>query len=228
MLSSSLLLLHALVSDLAAGTGKVTRLLLNLVSLENIVAVEPLDGMRKQFIRSTPGVKVLAGTAERIPLEDSSVDVVIVGDAFHWFGVEAVSEIARVLKPGGRLCAQWNDPDAVNGPLFMKNLFHKVVGSRKPAATPTYWSGKWRAGIEASSQFSPIRTTRVSHTVTMSPRQVENFVLSLSWIAHLGEDERERVKAEIGRELEADPYSAGKTSFTVPYNTDIHYTTLAK
>ena len=44
------------------------------------------------------GIRVLAGTAERMPLPDGSADAVFVGDAFHWFdGDAAVSELARVV-----------------------------------------------------------------------------------------------------------------------------------
>src|SRR6266540_3981357 len=87
---------HAL--DLAAGTGKLTEGLLAL-GLE-VTAVEPDKDMRAELARRLPGVLTLDGTAERIPLADSSVDAVLVGHAFHWFDkVAALTEIARVLRP---------------------------------------------------------------------------------------------------------------------------------
>ena len=59
-------------------------------------------------MRELPDVAVLAGTAEQIPLPDGSVDVVLVGQAFHWFDpAEAPKEIVRV-RPGGGLVAIWN------------------------------------------------------------------------------------------------------------------------
>jgi SAM-dependent methyltransferase len=98
------------VLDLAAGTGKLTRQLLGLGC--DVVAVEPLANMREQFELAVPGVPVLDGTAEAIPLAASSVDCVLVGQAFHWFdGPAAMAEISRVLRPGGGLGMIWNGDD---------------------------------------------------------------------------------------------------------------------
>jgi len=92
------------VLDLGAGTGKLTRVLLE--HFERVTAVEPLDGMRALIPREA---RVLAGTAEAIPLEDSSLDGVFCGESFHWFDwPRALSEIARVLRPGGALTMLWN------------------------------------------------------------------------------------------------------------------------
>jgi len=65
------------VLDLAAGTGKWTRLLLPL-GIGQLVAVEPSPGMRREFQQLYPGVVVLDGSATAIPLPDASVDVVFV------------------------------------------------------------------------------------------------------------------------------------------------------
>src|SRR5689334_20923777 len=66
------------VLDLGAGTGKLTRVVLDL-GLE-AVAVEPDDAMRALIPAESH-----AGTAEEIPLPDASVDAIVVGQAFHWF-----------------------------------------------------------------------------------------------------------------------------------------------
>jgi len=98
------------VLDLAAGTGKLTRSLLGLGA--ELVAVEPVAGMREQLRRAVPGVDVRDGTAEQIPLDDASVDAVLVAQAFHWFDVPAAAaEIHRVLVPGGGLAVIRNEWD---------------------------------------------------------------------------------------------------------------------
>jgi SAM-dependent methyltransferase len=98
------------VLDLAAGTGKLTQGLLRTGA--EIVAVEPDRAMLAELHRLLPDVRALAGTAERIPLGDGSVDAVVVGQAIHWFDPErAFEEIARVLAPGGVLAGLWNHED---------------------------------------------------------------------------------------------------------------------
>lgn len=96
------------VLDLAAGSGTLTRALAG--RFRDVVAVEPDDAMRAVLARRSPGVEVLAGTAERIPRPDGSADAVFVGDAFHWFdGRAAVAELARVLRPRGGVVLLWNN-----------------------------------------------------------------------------------------------------------------------
>lgn len=98
------------VLDLAAGTGKLTEGLLDLGV--DVTAVEPDEGMLAELRRRHPGVPGHLGTAEAIPLADGSVDAVLVGQAFHWFDLDvALTEIARVLRPGGVVAGLWNTTD---------------------------------------------------------------------------------------------------------------------
>ena len=90
------------VLDLAAGTGKLTRLLIPLGA--TLVAIEPVAGMRRILQTLHPQLDVRDGTAEAIPLDDGSLDAVTCAQAFHWFdGPKALAEIRRVLRPGGGL-----------------------------------------------------------------------------------------------------------------------------
>jgi SAM-dependent methyltransferase len=92
------------VLDLGAGTGKLTSVLLDL-GLE-VVAVEPDEEMRALI---DPRADVRAGAAEDVPVEDSAVDAVVVGQAWHWFDAQrATAEVGRVLRPGGTLGLMWN------------------------------------------------------------------------------------------------------------------------
>lgn len=98
------------VLDLGAGTGKLTRALAAR-GLETI-AVEPLAEMRTNLAWAAPEARILDGTAEAIPLEDDSVDLITVAQAWHWVDPErATAEAARVLRPGGTLALIWNKRD---------------------------------------------------------------------------------------------------------------------
>ena len=99
------------VLDLGAGTGKLTSVLLDLGL--DVVAVEPDEAMRAHV---DPRARVLAGTAEGVPLPDGDVDAVVVGQAWHWFDQDAAwAEVQRVTRPGGRLGLLWNLLDDSDG-----------------------------------------------------------------------------------------------------------------
>ena len=98
------------VVDLGAGTGLLSRALQAVVP--RVVAVEPDERMRAVLAQRSPGVRVLAGWGEQMPLPDGCADAVFVSTAWHWLDPgRAVPEIARVLRPGGRLGVVWTSRD---------------------------------------------------------------------------------------------------------------------
>jgi ubiquinone/menaquinone biosynthesis C-methylase UbiE len=65
--------------------------------------------MRLTHVKVQHKVDIRAGTATEIPVPDGVADAIIVAQAFHWFSTdEALTEFARVLKPGGSLGLIWN------------------------------------------------------------------------------------------------------------------------
>lgn len=98
----------ATVLELGAGTGKLTRTLVELG--HDVHATDPDAAMLAVLRRHLPDVPTSESGAEEIPLPDRSVDAVVVGQAFHWFDHErALPEIARVLRPGGHVALAWNN-----------------------------------------------------------------------------------------------------------------------
>ena len=88
----------ARVADVAAGTGKLTRLLTPQGGA--LVGIEPVAGMRSTFVAMCPGVPLVAATAEQLPLAGSALDAITVAQAFHWFDAPAaLGEFARCCAP---------------------------------------------------------------------------------------------------------------------------------
>jgi ubiquinone/menaquinone biosynthesis C-methylase UbiE len=115
------------ILDLAAGTGKLTEALVALRA--DLLAVEPDPQMLAELNRRLPHVQSAQGRAEQIPASDHGFDAVVVGDAFHWFDqTVALTEIARVLRPGGVVAALWNFDD-VRVP-WVAGLAESAVQSR--------------------------------------------------------------------------------------------------
>jgi SAM-dependent methyltransferase len=180
------------VLDLAAGTGKLTR------SLETrgyrLVAVEPLPGMRSQLVQDLPGVRVLDGTAEHIPLSDGSLDAVLVGQAFHWFEPDAaLDEIARVLRPGGWLVLLWNlwdlaDPtqaalDRIVAPL--------ATGRIRILTTGSHPYGEWSGALAADARFEKAEQARFTHQVELDAVETSERVASASQVQSAPAAERD-------------------------------------
>ncbi|MGW4467067.1 class I SAM-dependent methyltransferase [Micromonospora sp. NPDC004704] len=127
------------VLDLGAGTGKLTATLVALGV--DVIAVEPDPAMLAELRRAQPAVRALSGSAEAIPLPDSSVDAVLAGNALHWFDMAVAGpEISRVLVPGGILAGLWNVMD--NRVDWVAGL-DRVSGSA--AIGPRDTLGNWRA-----------------------------------------------------------------------------------
>lgn len=107
------------VADVGSGTGIFAD---QLACAEPIVyAIEPNAEMRAEAEANYGGLdgfESLNGTAENIPLPDSSVDLVTAAQAFHWFDVEKCrTEFRRVLKPQGWVALIWNVRDVGKTPF---------------------------------------------------------------------------------------------------------------
>lgn len=194
------------VLDLAAGSGKLTRRLLD--HGVEVTAVEPVAEMRAAL---PVEARVVDGTAEAIPLGDRSVDLVTVGQAFHWFdGDAALAEIHRVLRPAGRLALLWNrrvDDDPVNRAL------DAIVDPHR-SGVPTHRYDAWRAVFERTTLFGPLEEQIFPNEQVLDGEGLADRVGSISFIAALPEERRARVLGAV-RELASDG------PVTVPYRTEL-------
>lgn len=102
------------VVDVGAGTGIATARL--HARGADVIAVEPGDGMAAEFRRALPGVPVVRGSGNALPLTGHCADLLTYAQAWHWTDpARAVPEAVRVLRPGGVLALWWNT-DALDVP----------------------------------------------------------------------------------------------------------------
>ncbi|KAI0842307.1 S-adenosyl-L-methionine-dependent methyltransferase [Hypoxylon sp. FL0890] len=103
----------AKIVELASGTGKFTELLAQRPERFLVKAIEPHQSMREKLVqKDLPGVEVVDGKAEKMPIADEWGDACIAAQSFHWFATpEALKEIQRVLRPGAVFGAIWNAED---------------------------------------------------------------------------------------------------------------------
>lgn len=210
---------EAVVLDLAAGTGKLTRQL--VPRFAHVIAVEPLDGMRELLERVVPEAVTLAGTANAIPLEDASVDGVFVGQAFHWFGTdEAVREIARVLRPRGVLAILFNHADGELEPALpqlVRDTLDTLAAARAPERSSQ--SGLWRAPFPGP--FEPFAEASFPNPVEHDRRGMLARLASWSSVASLPDGERTRLLEELAALVPEGTYLD-------PLRTDLYLTTLSE
>jgi SAM-dependent methyltransferase len=99
------------IADIGSGTGKSTEMFLK--NGNTVFGIEPNDEMRhaaESILENYQEFKSIKATAEITGLEGHSIDLVIAGQAFHWFHQSKTKkEFQRILKPGGYVILIWNE-----------------------------------------------------------------------------------------------------------------------
>jgi SAM-dependent methyltransferase len=194
------------VVEVAAGTGKLTRPL--LATGAEVIAVEPVADMRAALPAAARGID---GTAEAMPLATASADAVAVAQAFHWFdGDAALTEIHRVLRPGGALALVWNRR-RMNDPL--NQAIEELIGPYR-GHTSAFHSGAWRAAFERTELFGPLEERVFPNDQSLDADGLADRIASVSFIAAL--DEKERTKV-----LGAARALAGADRVTIRQDTEV-------
>jgi ubiquinone/menaquinone biosynthesis C-methylase UbiE len=200
------------VCDLAAGTGKLTRLL--VATGADVVAVEPVVGMRAQLSEVLPEIETLDGTAEAIPLDAGSLDAVTVAQAFHWFRFdEALAEIGRVLRPGGGLAILFNQRDEREPWVVAMNeviQWHTRTVSR-------YQATDWTAVLQGAG-YEGVGYESVEWTQPLTRDLLASRVRSVSYVADESADvQQDYVDRVLTLVQDFDD------TFTLPYVTHVWF-----
>jgi SAM-dependent methyltransferase len=187
------------VADLAAGTGKLTRLLVPTGA--RVVAIEPAPGMLLQLHRAVPGALTTAGEAERLPLADGALDAMTVAQAMHWFRpAEAIDEFHRVLRQRAALAVVYNDRDErVAWVAQMSEILNRYERlAPRPKAGPG-----WRQAFATTDKFGPMQQFEFDHAQSLDDSTFTDRVDSMSFVILLDDASRAALHAEL-RALVAD------------------------
>ncbi|MBX3034905.1 MAG: methyltransferase domain-containing protein [Bdellovibrionaceae bacterium] len=206
------------IVEVGAGTGKFTKLLFERGL--NVIATEPVPGMRTKFQELLPTAKIIDGTAENLTLPGMSADVIIAAQAFHWFeGPRALAEFARILKPGGAICLIWNARDeSIDWVAKLTDIIDPHEGS-----APRYKSGAWRKAFEGVTVFTPLEHRSFFHSQIGDQDMLVNRVTSISFISALPEETRREVIAQVRKLAANHPDLKGRSQVEIPYRTDIYW-----
>lgn len=209
----------AVVVDLAAGTGKLTRLLVPTGA--SVVAVEPVPAMREILHEVLPGVPVVAGVAEALPFRTASVDSTCVAQAFHWFdSARAFAELARVLRPGGRVGLVWNARDRsvewVDRIWRIMDAVERHAPWRDHDNTPD-------AALRDAPGFGPLHQATFGHDHLTTPEGIVDRMRGVSHVAALDPEAQAEVLGAVRGVLETHPDTVGRDELRVPYRVDCYW-----
>jgi SAM-dependent methyltransferase len=156
------------------------------------------------------------GTAEDTSLPDGSVDLVLCAQSFHWFRPdEALAELHRILRAGGRVALMWNVRDPSHAPTaaygaLLKRAAHGAPAIRRQDAA---------LQLQRNAGFANFRLLTFLHQQRLTADGVLGRALSASYTPLIG---TERVALESGlRQLHADCCDA-QGLMTLAYVTEVY------
>ncbi|WP_166135712.1 class I SAM-dependent methyltransferase [Nocardioides ochotonae] len=206
----------ATVLELGAGTGLLTTRLVERG--HDVLATDPDEEMLARLSARLPDVRTAVAAAEDLPVADRSVDVVACAQAFHWFDADqALPEIARVLRPGGRLALVWNQPDLT---IPWVRRLSRLIGDQEQR-------DDLAQAVVMSPHFGFVEEAAFRHWQRLDRTSVVDLACSRSNIATLEEAEREAKLAEVV-ELYDDYGRRGVDGMQLPYTARCYRATVTE
>jgi len=198
------------VVDVGAGTGKFTTSL--VAHGLAVTAVEPDPQMLARLAVNHPSVAALSGSAEAIPLEDASADLVTFAQAWHWVDVpRASTEAARVLRPGGALGLVWNiRDDSVAWVAELAATMGASAAEEYNSTTPAI------AAPLALEEYAEFRWEN-----PVGREELVAMVASRSYVIVMAAAERTALLRAVEELLDTHPDTAGLEEYRMPYVTRV-------
>lgn len=198
------------VVDVGAGTGKFTTSL--VAHGLAVTAVEPDPQMLSRLAINHPSVVALIGSAESLPLEDASADLVTFAQSWQWVDVPAASaEVSRVLRPGGALALVWNiRDDSVPWVAALAEVMGASAAEEYNSTTPL---------ITAPLRLEDYAEFRWENPLGRA--ELLAMVASRSYVITMEAAARAALLLELEDLLDSHPDTAGLDEYRLPYVTRV-------
>lgn len=209
------------VADLGAGTGLLSQIFLAYGC--TVYAIEPNRKMLDQARRalsSNPAFHPVAASAEATTLPGAAVDLVVAGQAFHWFdATHARAECRRILKQGGAAALIWNERrPKVNAfsreyDLLLERFAVDYLGARLSQVS------KERGDVDTFFD-GPYDTNTIDGQFSLDYNALRGFLLSCSYAPRPSHPAYEPMIGQLGALFEKHERD-GRVTF--PMQTRIYY-----
>lgn len=216
------------VADLGAGTGRAS------IAMAGrgwrVTAVEPggpmLDVLRSRANTEGLAVEAVQATAELTGLEAGAFDLATAAQSFHWFDKPAaLTEMARIVRPGGGLALFWNVREEARSPFVAE--YHRVLDRYGGVAEGNYLQAGRGSGrsstrevLEAAPGFEAPELHELRHELPATANGFIGMAFTASYIRALEPEQQDRFRTET-LELLARHGHRGDKPFVVPYRVDL-------
>jgi SAM-dependent methyltransferase len=215
---------ESVIADIGSGTGLLSRLFLDNGNL--VYGVEPNAEMRAagdQLLSDYPKFHSVAAAAEATALPDASVDIVVTGQAFHWFDPQAArTEFARILRASGRfdgwVSVVWNERRIESSPLLRDyEVLLRKYSTDYAQVSAKYPEDKRMADFFALGEF---RQRTFTNEQIFDFEGLRGRLLSSSYSPPQGHPNHEPMLAELRRIFDAHNQNG---RVRIEYTTHLYY-----
>lgn len=203
---------HGIIADIGSGTGILTGLLLPVA--RRVFAVEPNAAMRaaaEDQFRADPRFTSVAAPAEATTLADSSIDLITVAQAFHWFDQRACRrEFARILRPTGQVGLIWNERQTSTTPFMA--AYEQLLKTKARDYDQVKHSRVDEAAIRAFFQPATFEKIECPNDQSFDLPGVLGRAISSSYVPNVGQPGHEEFMAHL-REIFLRHARDGRVTF---------------
>ena len=169
------------IVDIGAGTGILTRQLLKY-KFNNYYAIEPNKKMQDKSIKRDINKKIthINDVSNKTNIKTSSIDVVFVGTAIHWFEPKkTLKEFKRILKKNGYLVILTSGYTGAIGEdlhiLFQKYKKHRCKTERYRSGLTNYSNQFYTIISRKPIKFSIDKFVGLELSMSTAPKQTDSY-----------------------------------------------------